>query len=487
MKISWRIFCTTYLVIFSVIAVVCLVLVEQNNAYLWNRTKEEALVANETAGQLFILFMDGENLNGEELEDIQKQIANTTLRKGQDSFLIVDKEHITGYDETMFVNQLSAGQQGYRVVRMEETPYFQAVCAVEVAEECYYLQTLVDLTDIYVQRENSFDFCRVVVLAAAFIGGVILLIISHFIAVPIKSLSRAVNRVSAGNYGEKIAVRGSLELVELASDFNHMAGTIQTKIDDLNEEIRRREQFIADFTHELKTPMTTIIGYADMLRSYDLTREEKSESANSIYREAKRLERLSMRLLELLVLEKEVPVWQKIHMELFLQEISRSTHFLSEKYGVNIIFDAEPVVIEAEPELLASLLYNLIDNACKASDSEGVIRVSVCRDSMCRDSVCGDSVCRDNMCGDENRCRVSVKDYGRGIGEAHIKEVTEPFYMEDKSRSRGQGGAGLGLALCRKIVDVHRGTLQIDSVAGKGTTVCVWLPMEQDTKGADNI
>lgn len=74
-------------------------------------------------------------------------------------------------------------------------------------------------------------------------------------------------------------------------------------------------------------------------------------------------------------------------------------------------------------------------------------------------------------------CNVSIRDFGRGISKEHLKEVTEPFYMEDKSRSRSQGGAGLGLALCKKIIDVHGGTLDIESTPGKGTTVYVTLPL----------
>lgn len=460
MRLSWRIFCTAYLVVFLTIAIVCFALVERNNTYVWDKTMEDALSSNETAAQLFLLITDDEKMEMSVRLETEKEIAGMTLRGKNDSFNICTINETAEYTNDSFVNRLEEGQQGYDVIKTNDGTYLRVISNVKRGREAWYLQTLWDLSEIYEQQKSMMEFCRIAVLIGAFAGGLILFIISHFISVPIKRLSSAVNEIASGKYDMRISqkgAKGGVEVAELSRNFNIMAETINKKVDDLNAEVKRKEQFLADFTHELKTPMTTIIGYADMIRSYDLSKEECCQSANTIYREAKRLERLSMQLLELFVMEKNEPDMQKMDMKNFFNELSLSMRFLSEKYDIDIKLNTESMVISAEPSLMYSLFYNLTDNACKASKKGQSVEITATE---------SDGV-----------CSVSIRDFGRGISEEHLKEVTEPFYMEDKSRSRSQGGAGLGLALCKKIIDVHGGTLDIESTLGKGTTVYVTLPL----------
>lgn len=465
MRISWRIFCATYIVVFLTVAIVCFALVEKNNSYVWNKTKENVLTANETAGQLFLLLMDSASLKTPDILEIEKQIGEMTLQSNEDSFSICTMQETAGYHKGSFVNNLKEGQQGYDIFSTGNKSYLRVISFIEQEAESYYLQTMWDLSEVYEQRESMLDFYGVAVLIGALSSGIILFIISHFIAVPIKRLSKAVNEIAKGDYGERIAEKnkaGGVEVVELSRNFNIMAETISKKVAALNDEIERREQFLADFTHELKTPMTTIIGYADLIRSFELAKEECSQSANTIYREAKRLERLSMQLLELFVVEKDKADMQRIDMESFFEDLSLSLRFLSEKYQVDINLKTDSMIMEAEPSLLYSLFYNLADNACKASNAGQIVEISAV--------------------SNDDGCRIRVQDFGRGIEEEHIKNITEPFYMEDKSRSRSQGGAGLGLALCKKIIDLHGGTLDIKSTLGKGTIVVLVFPRVQNTK-----
>lgn len=237
---------------------------------------------------------------------------------------------------------------------------------------------------------------------------------------------------------------------------------MESNINSLKKEIEKRETFVADFTHELKTPMTSIIGYADMLRSYDLAEQERREAADAVYREGKRLERLAMRLLDLIVLKNEAAVLSPIHTEMLFESLRASLRFLPQKYGVSVNLQTEPAVICAELTLLLSLLYNLADNACKASPKGETVRI------------CGTA--------DGAWYRISVADRGCGIPEQSLERITEPFYMEDKSRSRGQGGAGLGLALSKRIAELHQTRLVFDSAVGCGTTVSIKLKLELEEK-----
>ena len=206
---------------------------------------------------------------------------------------------------------------------------------------------------------------------------------------------------------------------------------------------------MGNFTHELKTPLTSIIGYADMLRSYDLPAAERREAAEYIYREGRRLESLSLHLLDLLVLEKTECDLQPVQAEHLCAEVEQATGFLAKKYGVALSVRCQPARILVEPTLVKTLLYNLVDNACKASTTGQKV------------------VLRGRM--KDGRYELSVRDYGRGMAPEELSRITEPFYMVDKSRARSQGGAGLGLALCKRIAALHGSPLAFASRPGEGT------------------
>ena len=176
---------------------------------------------------------------------------------------------------------------------------------------------------------------------------------------------------------------------------------------------------MGSFAHELKTPMTSIIGYADTLRSRGLSEEQRFQAANYIFEEGKRLEALSLKLMDLIVLDK-----QKISMR--------------------------PVP--------AAELSERVIHLRKAVDADGLIRFE------------GRS--------DENGYTLVIKDNGRGMLREDMNRITEAFYMADKSRARKEGGAGLGLSLCRRIVELHGGTMEFESRLEIGTAVTVQLRKE---------
>ena len=241
-------------------------------------------------------------------------------------------------------------------------------------------------------------------------------------------------------------------LEALSRSFDKMADAVQEKIADLQEDVQRREDFMGAFAHELKTPMTSIIGYADMLRTLQIDPAEQHEAAGAIYHESRRLEALSYKLLSLLSLSDErlelAPVdladlWPRLRMA------CPQVPLLTPQGGA---------VVHGDADLLLDLLCNLVQNAAKASPA-GVPVTVLLADA-------GDTVA------------LTVQDHGCGIPADKLARVTEPFYMVDKSRARKQGGSGMGLALCQRIAAVHGGTLQISSQVGVGTAVTVTLPKE---------
>lgn len=209
------------------------------------------------------------------------------------------------------------------------------------------------------------------------------------------------------------------------------------------------------FAHELKTPMTSIIGFADLLRQDSLDESTRMMAAEYIFSEGHRLERLSFKLLELLLLQKDGINLKTIWLGSFVAEVERALSPVLDKKNIRLLCKAEQTKVAFEPDLTKSLLYNLVDNAAKAMDHGGTITVQAA-------SIPGG-------------CQFTVTDEGRGMEKAELSKITEAFYRVDKARSRSQGGAGLGLSLCRQIVELHNGHIGFESQPGQGTTVTVTL------------
>lgn len=209
------------------------------------------------------------------------------------------------------------------------------------------------------------------------------------------------------------------------------------------------------FAHELKTPMTSIIGFADLLRQGNLDENTRMMAAEYIHSEGHRLERLSFKLLDLLLLKKDEITMKPVWLGTYLGEVERALAPNMKNKGIRLVCKAEQKRVVLEPDLLKSLLYNLVDNATKAMDNGGIIAV--------RATVI------------PGGCQFQVVDNGRGMEKAELAKITEAFYRVDKARSRSQGGAGLGLSLCKQIAELHNGNISFASEPGKGTRVTVTL------------
>lgn len=313
----------------------------------------------------------------------------------------------------------------------------------------YGLLTSYDLTPLYTARTRSlarFLLLEGVVLVC---GAVCLWLLARHITRPLSVLRDASGRIAAGDYAGRTALHTGDEVEQVSASFDAMADAVQDKIAQLEASVRQREDFMAAFTHELKTPMTSIIGYADMLRTMQADPADQREAAGAIYHEGRRLESLSRKLLQLLELSDvpliftEVPLRQVFSR---LQTACRTTP---------LILPDTDAAVQGDEDLILDLLYNLVSNAAK-SGTETPVRVT----------------CAEHA----DTVAVTVADEGRGIPPEALSRVMEPFYMVDKSRARRQGGSGLGLALCRRIAEAHGGTLEIESKPGAGTRVTVTLP-----------
>ena len=297
-------------------------------------------------------------------------------------------------------------------------------------------------------------------LGCLLLCGILLPLIIKKTLQPLRKLARISEKIAGGEYTLRSDIPTADEVGELSRSFDYMAGTVEQKISDLEETARRREMLLGALTHEMKTPMTAIIGFSGSLLSMPLTEEGRLEAAHEIHEAAKRTERLSQKMMQLISMQ-ENPVVLKKNMDAreLLEKVCAAMEPAAK--GKNIAFKVEVQVdtLTGDADLLFSLLTNLTDNAIKASPENSIIRLTALRDW--------------------DKQTLSVIDQGSGISADKIPLVTEPFYRVDKARSRKLGGAGLGLSLCQMIAQAHGGWLVIQSEVGKGTTISMIWPVEE--------
>lgn len=358
------------------------------------------------------------------------------------------------------------GTMEIRILTVGEEKYVVASLRLSIHETVLYLSRSRVITPIFHRAEDALSRYCLIMLVILAVGLSITAVMTLYLTRPVRRIARAAKQFSEGRYDRRAAVRSEDELGRLAQTFDEMADALEAKIRELADAAQRQKEFTASFAHELKTPLTSVIGYADTLRSRQLPAKMQMEAANYIFSEGKRLEAMSFALLKLFALEGETPQFRRLSACHLAEVTAKSSDYLLKEAGISLILRVREYSLHGAGELLQALLYNLIDNARKASEQGGQIVLE------------GYPV--------EDGYRFAVIDHGRGIPPEALERLTEPFFMVDKSRSRAQGGAGLGLALCKRIAALHHGELKFESTPGEGT--CVTLDLrEEDVPCKDDI
>lgn len=333
---------------------------------------------------------------------------------------------------------------------------FQLTAQVHTNAEPLQLDILYDVSPAYMARQAQMRTYQSIFLLLLLFGGASAWLISWLLTRPVAKLGNAAKKLGAGKLDTRVRSLPRDEIGELGEEFNRMADRLSESITELKASMERQEQFMGSFAHELKTPMTSIIGYADLLRSQSLDESDAQEAANYIFSEGKRLESLSLKLLDLLLMKHQNLTMHPTQMAPMIEALTAHLQPVYQKSGITLQSRCTPGVCPLEPDLFRSVLINLLDNARKALPNGGNIYV-----------LGGHT---------EEGYRIRVLDNGRGMPPEAIRHLTEAFYRVDKARSRAQGGVGLGLTLCSRILELHGGSIAFASREGNGTCVTVCLP-----------
>ena len=276
--------------------------------------------------------------------------------------------------------------------------------------------------------------------------------VSHFPLRPLHTLIQAIHKVSEGNYEVKIHLEHPKEFQELSDCFNQMT-------EELAGIEMFRSDFINNFSHEFKTPIVSILGFARLMKNQDPDTARRQEYLDIIIEEARRLSELSTTVLNLSKVESLTLLTDETVYSLS-EQIRESILLLENKWSdkqIDFDIDIDEIVIKANDQLLKQVWMNLLDNAIKFSPEAGCITIT--------------------LRANNGNVVFTVKDQGEGINDKTQKFIFDKFYQGDTSHH--MEGNGLGLPLVKKILELHKGRIAVQSQTGRGSVFIVTLPLNK--------
>lgn len=272
-----------------------------------------------------------------------------------------------------------------------------------------------------------------------------------------QELIEALRKISRGDFQVHIRMpggdRGRNPFRELVKSINETAVNLKN-MEDL------RQEFISNVSHEIQSPLTSIGGFARVLKHEELDREQSLHYLDIIEKESARLSKLSENMLRLASLESDHPPFRpeafRLDKQLQMLILACEPQWQAKELDMNA--SLAPVTIDADPDLLSQVWVNLLHNAIKFTALAGEIKV--------------------DLTASAQKAYVTVKDTGVGIAEEDLPHIFERFYKADRARSRKEGGNGLGLSIIKKIVEIHGGDIDVSSRPGDGTMFTITLPLK---------
>ena len=274
---------------------------------------------------------------------------------------------------------------------------------------------------------------------------------------PLREMAAAAHSFAEGDFSPRVKVKGKDEVAQLGEALNGMAVSLSSV------EMMRRS-FIANVSHALKTPMTTIAGFIDGMLDGTIPKEKQAQYMKIVSDEVKRLSRLVRSMLDLSRIDSGELKMNTTHLDLtdIVVNVLVSSEQRIEKKRLSItgVEDCDSVKVWGDYDLLNQVLYNLLDNAIKFTDEGGNIHIRLYRE--------------------DGRAHVSIRNTGEGIPPEEMPQIFERFYKSDRSRSLDKNGVGLGLYIVHTVIRLHGGEIAVRSIQGEYTEFAFWLPENGD-------
>ena len=309
--------------------------------------------------------------------------------------------------------------------------------------------------DIYdLQQSWNTFFIKVYLFLSGILIFLLMLIIGRIFK-PLDNLIDKTEEIIFENSKEKLLVTTNDEVGELSMKFNVMLDLLNENMEKIKESSKEKQWLLDNLTHEMRTPLTSIQGFSEYIMRTNATDEDRFIALNHINGEANRLKQLINKMFDLMTLKRESLNIVKLNSdEIF--NILRKIEFQKLKIkNIDFIVNVETEYFYADKDLIVIVLTNLIDNGINASKENSQIEITIYSEL--------------------EKTIIKISDQGEGIDDNDLPYIFDPFYKSNKNRPPNHKGAGLGLSLCKKIIDLHNGTIEVKSRKNKGTDFYIKL------------
>ena len=463
MKFSTKLL-SLYMVIYLVVITVVGITVTENSYQLLRQQEiKRSMSEEQNIYSNVLLYLLNDNQNSDSLSSYGLSIVE--LFSGNNSYLEVFDQNLNliasnspaVWNQQREELQVAADGEVSIILRHDEQGNYYLFISnlIEARQQKLVLCMVKDINYIEVQRREEYQFFMLAGLLGLLASSLFVAAFGFWLLRPVRELDKAAQNIAAGNYDQRVSVNSNDEIGSLAQQFNRMADEIEGRIQQLQLESVRQQRFIDNLTHESRTPLTSIIGYAELLQKVDYDPALFQKGLNYIHSEGKRMLNLNNMLLDL-------TFYREKNFELLPQpvlpicrEVQEIITVRAAERNITIEVQGDDFVLPLDSDLMKSLLLNLVDNALKASNDNSRIIIGTVLN--------------------EDAKVLYVLDFGRGMEAKELEKIKEPFYRVDKARSRKDGGVGLGVAICNQIAHTLQGRLDYESEPNKGTTAKIYF------------
>ena len=455
-----KLFITVFLVISTALIIPGIFYTNQTD----REAREEIASSLITHINTFIIYYNSANISP---YDAAKNFSNASGLR----VTLVDSDGVVVGESN--VNELEMSKMDNHIDRPEISNAIKdGISKIErysntLNEEFIYVVKKVDLPDFsFVRVAQTMDFVnllvghrsgtRINIFIIVSIGLLIFtILVDRWINTPIRKVADFAKNIKDGNFENRIKIKSSDEIGELAKNMNQLAETIEADISNMKKMEDVRTEFLSNVTHELKTPIASIVGYLETLKDGAL----KDKDVNKTFikrslKNAKRLEALVTDLVDISRIETgemEIQL-EKVNIQPILEEVVNDARQRNRNLELDIklsLGDQKEIVVYGNSDRLRQVFDNLVSNAIRYTESGNVIISAEIRDT---------------------EVEFTVSDTGMGMDSESIERIFERFFRTDDARKIVRGGTGLGLAICKHIIEAHNSSLSVDSIEKEGST-----------------
>ncbi len=435
------------------------VLLQENADSIAQHTEVSAVESHVIGGQKVVYVLDQErltpflNLMGDAID------ATIFIADAQGDVLLCSDAALMRTAKNVSLSKITSQVMDslFVISTMEgifESPQYAAATPIAIKDTTIgYVLVSAPTTSLWNTLSSNLKVYMLSVLGALALSFLVVYLLTLHIVRPLRQMAAATRRFAQGDFSARVTVRGKEEMAELADALNHMAVSLSSL-----ETMRR--SFIANVSHELKTPMTTIAGFVDGMLDGTVPPDQQSRYMKIVSDEVKRLSRLVRSMLDLSRIDSGELKMNTMRMDLTeaLCSVLVSSEQRIEKKNLCItgLEECGKMEIDGDYDLMCQVLYNLVDNAIKFTNDGGFIDFRLTKA--------------------DGRVNVVVRNSGAGIPAEEMPQIFERFYKSDRSRGLDKNGVGLGLYIVKTVVGLHHGEVAVRSVEGEFTEFAFWVP-----------